>query len=122
MRNHLSRLTPLLVLAAAPAASGWAAPVPKALQQPVIDHFRGVFVLPDLVIWQFDQAKPYPLGGMTVCGHVNILNSTRRYMGLQPFYAVVRDGAWVEGDIVGNKVQDPTGAVAASYKTLCGPS
>jgi hypothetical protein len=76
-------------------------------------------VLPDFTKWRWDNAKPYPLGGRLICGHVNFQNSNRRYMGEEAFYAVVRDGKYREGGVVGNMIQDPAGTVRFAYKTLC---
>jgi len=119
-QNILSRiLTPLLILANPAIGPALAAPVTLADQQVVIEHFRSTFVLPQFTQWRFDKAGPYRLGGTLICGGVNFQNSVRRYVGEQPFYAVVRDGKFTEGGIVGNAVQDPAGTVQFAYNILC---
>jgi hypothetical protein len=89
-------------------------------RQAVIEHFRPIFVLPQFTRWQFDDAKPYRLGGTLVCGHVNFQNSNRVYLGNEAFYIVLKEGKYQEGGIVGNEIQDPSGATAFAYKILCG--
>jgi hypothetical protein len=93
--------------------------VSLADQQVILEHFRTTFVYPQFTHWQFDDAKPYELGGTLVCGQVNFQNSNRVFMGAKPFYSVVRDGRYMEGGIVGNKVQDPAGTVTFAYDVLC---
>jgi hypothetical protein len=94
--------------------------VPPDLQRITMEHFLPSFVYPDLVQWEWDSAKPYPLGGTAVCGKVNFPNSNRRYLGYKEFYALVVDGKYQEGGIVGNNVQDPAGAIGFAYRTVCG--
>jgi hypothetical protein len=88
-------------------------------QQAVMEHFRNTFVLPQFTRWEFDVAKPYRLGGRLICGHVNFQNSNRVYQGEKAFYVVIKDGKYSEGGIVGNQIQDPSGATTFAYKILC---
>jgi hypothetical protein len=82
-------------------------------------YFRKLFVLPDTVLWDFDFIKPYPLGGTTVCGRVNFQNSNRVYGGKQLFYTVFQEGKAVDGGVVGNVVDDPTGTTRDSRHRFC---
>jgi len=94
-------------------------PVPDDLKQPTMLYFRKLFVLPDTTIWHFDYAKPYPLGGITVCGRVNFQNSDRVYSGDKLFYTVFQDGKVIDGGVLGNVVDDPVGTTAASRHSFC---
>ena len=115
MRRAFAILS-LILAAAAPAD-----PVPVDMQQKIIAHFSPAMVLPQTTIWHFDRMAPFVLGGVTVCGRVNYQNSTKKYLGLEPFYAVVQDGAVNDGGISSNdKLLDPEGSVAFSYKQHCG--
>jgi hypothetical protein len=93
--------------------------VALADQQVITEHFRPIFVYPQFTRWRFETAAPYRLGGMLICGHVNFQNSNRVFVGEKPFYTVVRNGRYLEGGIVGNKVEDPAGSVAFAYSLLC---
>jgi hypothetical protein len=101
------------------ATAALADPVTPDMQKIVIDHFRRFLVLPDFSIWHFDEAKPNTLGGTLVCGTVNYQNSNRRYQGFRPFYMVIRNGAFSEGGITGNFVEDGLGRFKAAYELLC---
>jgi hypothetical protein len=94
-------------------------PVALADQQVIIEHFRTTFVYPQFTQWRFEDAKPYRLGGMAICGHVNFQNSNRVYIGEKPFYTVVRDGRYLEGGILGSAYLDSTGATKFAYHILC---
>ena len=93
--------------------------VALADQQVIIEHFRTTFVYPQFTQWRFESAAPYRLGGNLVCGHVNFQNSNRVFVGEKPFYTVVRNGQYLEGGIVGSKVEDPAGTIAFAYNLLC---
>jgi hypothetical protein len=88
-------------------------------RQAVMEYFRPMFVLPQFTRWRFEDAKPYRLGGTLVCGHVNFQNSNRVFQGDKEFYIVIKDGKYKEGGIIGNAIQDPSGATAFAYKILC---
>jgi hypothetical protein len=114
------RIAPLILAAIlTPPCLAHADAVAPADQDVIIEHFRTTFVYPQFTSWRFEDAKPYRLGGTLVCGHVNFENSNRVFVGEKPFYTVVKDGHFLEGGIVGNKVQDPAGTIAFAYKILC---
>lgn len=116
MRLALSAVALLLVAAAPPPSD----PVPPALQDVIIAKISTTLVLPASAIWQFDRSQPYALGGTLVCGRVNYQISTRRYVGMSPFYAVVNDGKVSEWALVSTEYKlDPTGATTLAYKQHC---
>jgi hypothetical protein len=98
-----------------------AANIPIETQTLIKARFRNTFLLPELVQWKFDFTKPYPTGGIAVCGRVNYQVSTRRYVGFRPFMALVVDGRVTDHRIVpGVYAEDPTYASLAAYKVACG--
>jgi hypothetical protein len=104
----------------APAEAG-RTEVPPAMRQLVIDHFAKSFVLPQLVIWKFDYAQPYPTGGTAVCGRVNYPDISRRYVGEQPFFVRFKDGVLVESAMMSRlAIDDPVGASRHAYTIACG--
>jgi hypothetical protein len=112
----------LALLAAAPLRAE-TAPFPTdkdlALQQVVRDKLDPIFVTPETTRWQFEPWKPFRSGSELVCGHVSYMNSGRVYSPFQPFYAIIRRGTVTESGILGNRVQDPTGATRFAYETVC---
>ena len=112
--------------AGAAAPTGQSAPgrsddVPQALRQAVMDKMARGFVLPDSVVWKFDFTQPYPTGGTSVCGRVNYQNSTRRYVGEQPFFARLLSGRVIKAGIISpSKIEDPVHAVADAFAVACG--
>ena len=95
--------------------------VPDDVRQAVIAATQRTFIYPQLVIWKFDFIQPYPTDGIAVCGRVNFPNSTRRYVGEQPFYAHMIGGQVIESGVVAQRQnEDPVLANAAAYKIACG--
>ncbi|HTZ69234.1 MAG TPA: hypothetical protein VMB71_01150 [Acetobacteraceae bacterium] len=116
MRRLLLTLVSLLLAAAAEPGS-----VSTNLQQSIVASLGRMMVLPQTTVWQFDWSKPGPAGGTLVCGHVNYQDSTRHYLGLQPFFAIVRNGKVAESGIqTKSGAVDPTGAISYSYDQYCG--
>ena len=94
--------------------------VPETIRNAVIDRLQKNFVYPQLTIWKFDYMQPYPTEGISVCGRVNYLNSTRRYVGELNFFAHIRDGKVVQAGIVSHSVrEDPVLGNADAYKIAC---
>jgi hypothetical protein len=87
----------------------------------VIDHFSPMFVVPQTAIWEFDSISHYLLGGTLICGKVNYQDSLHRYVGLQPFYLVVRSNHSIgDGDLLPLYViRDPTGTKRSTYTKVC---
>jgi len=119
MRAALRILPCLIATMLIPPCPASAAETTLADQQAVMEHFRPIFVLPQFTRWRFDDSKPYQLGGTLICGQVNFQNSNRVFLGFKDFYIVIKDGKYQEGGIVGNEIQDPSGATAFAYKILC---
>jgi hypothetical protein len=94
-------------------------PVPDNMKQMSMLYFRKLFVLPDTVLWDFDFTKPYPLGGITVCGRVNFQNSDRVYGGKKLFYTIVQEGKIIDGGVVGDVVDDPVGTTRDTRHKFC---
>jgi hypothetical protein len=90
------------------------------VQRLVKARFAVNMPLPDTALWRFDGVKPYAGGGDIVCGKVNFQNSTRVYMGMMGFYAVIRSGkVGLAGIEATNAMEDPTGAFSFAYHNLC---
>lgn len=110
--------------AAAPSTAGRPGrsdDVPPEVRQAVTDRFARGFLLPNTVMWKFDYTQPYPTGGLAVCGRVNYQNSTRRYVGEQPFFARLQDGRVIQSGIVArSKIEDPVHANANAFAIACG--
>ena len=118
MRFFLSIL--LFLAAVPPARAQDAGGLSEAQLRAVVKaHFAPEFVLPWTTIWHFQAPRTYRAGSMLMCGQVNYMNSARVYSGFLPFYAVIRSDDVSESGIVGNKVQDPTGATLFAYNVLC---
>ena len=129
-RRTLYILLALAATAATPAASwaqsgpasvpGRSDDVPADMRQAVIDHFARSFLLPQLVLWDFQFRQPYPTGGIAVCGGVNYPDSTRQYVGKMPFFARFQSGRIVQAGIVAKShVEDPVHANANAFKIAC---
>ena len=113
MRPALS-LIPLAWLALIVPAQGQPAPkgrvsdVPDDVRQAVIDRLSKTFLYPQLVIWKFDFAQPYPTGGTSIWGPT----TTR---------APRPDGRIVQANIgAARQNEDPGGADATGYQVACG--
>jgi hypothetical protein len=106
----------LLTCAALPA--GALEPDPK--QRAMIDaYFSPQFVWPDQAIWRYLKTQPF-LDGTLWCGQVNEMNSSRRYLGFQPFYVTLYADGVHEGAIMGSAHDDPTGTLRGMLKQRCG--
>jgi len=94
--------------------------VPIPVQRLVKARFAVNMPLPDTALWRFDSVKPYAGGGDIVCGTVNFQNSTRVYMGVLGFYAIISRGkVGLAGIEANNAMEDPTGAFSFAYHNLC---
>jgi hypothetical protein len=120
MRYAVPAFALLLMAAAEPASID----VPPDIRQAVIARLSPQFAVKETAIWEFDSLTPYILGGTLVCGKVNFQNSLRRYMGMLPFYIVVkRGGATGDSGIMPlNLEDDPTGTQYATYRKICKPA
>ncbi len=118
MRAALAFLA-VLALSSPALADGDSTLTDAQLQAVVKAHFAHIFVLPYTTVWHFERPKPYRAGSIVMCGQVNYMNSGRTYSGFLPFYAVLRSDDVSESGIIGNKVQDPTGATLFAYGVLC---
>ena len=95
--------------------------VPDDVRQAVIDRMQRTFIYPMLVIWKFDFIRPYPTDGIAICGRLNFPDSTRHYVGEQPFFAHMSGGRVTESGIVARRQnEDPVLANANAYKIACG--
>jgi len=114
----------LLLLCAAPKVPAMGAQevnVPADLKRVVIDHFSPMFVVPQTAIWEFDSISHYLLGGTLICGKVNYQDSLRHYLGMQPFYLVIKsDHSTGDGDLLPLFAsRDPTGTKRSTYVKVC---
>lgn len=117
------RVLALFLFAAIPALAAGPdrLPVPDSIQQLITDHFSQTFLLPNLVNWNFIEMHKYAVGGYAVCGTVNYPDSTRRYVGAAPFFSIIRNGEFQEGEVVTrNALQDPVQATRRAYAIACG--
>jgi hypothetical protein len=90
-----------------------------ATQRIVREHFKRNLVDPALAVWHFTEIAHYRFGGVIACGTVNYVNSAKVYVGERQFYAIVQDGAYHDGGIVGDSFEDPTGDYAFTAKVAC---
>ncbi len=104
-----------------PKLTGRVTDVPDELRQAVIYHLQHDFVYPDLVVWDFQFIQPYITGGIAICGQLNLADSTRRYVGMQPFYAIYVSGNVTSAGIVAKRQnEDPVLSNRAAFKIACG--
>jgi hypothetical protein len=92
---------------------------PVGLERIVKDHFRHVLVHPEDARWDFTTIAHYRFGGEIVCGTVDFKNSAQKYIGAHVFYAIIQNGAYHEGGLVGDTFEDPTGSFAFTAKIAC---
>ena len=90
-----------------------------AAKQTIKDRFRPSLILPELALWKFDELRPYPTGGVAVCGRVNFPSSTRVYTGDKPFYALFQHGQITAAAIVERIEEDPVRATASAWAIAC---
>jgi hypothetical protein len=84
------------------------------------EKLKKIFMYPDLVLWKYDSLRPYPTGGVAVCGQVNYPDSTRAYTGYRPFFAVIRDGKLFSADVPAREDRDPRQEWLAAFHIACG--
>jgi len=118
------RATLLTALVSLPCAGANAVPagtqaVPMEVQDLVEAALSPHLVLPQTARWDFTFMAPYISGGNVVCGRVNYQSAMRKYVGAEPFYAIVKRGAVVVALLQDPPWVDTTGAEAERFKALC---
>jgi hypothetical protein len=97
-----------------------AADITQPMKDAMEAYFHKTLIHPELAIWKYDFTRPYPTGGLSVCGRVNYVTSTRQYFGFLPFFAHFRGGRMVEGGIAVPAYVDVLQGMTHAYDVACG--